>query len=294
MELKKRRVVIVAGFQGINPEKEITTLGRGGSDLTAVAIAHALKAKACEIYTDVEGVYTTDPRIYSAARKIDRISYEEMLELASLGAQVMQARSIELAGKFNVPIHVRSSQSKKTGTWVVKGDKSMEKILVRGVALNKKEAKITLVEVSDRPGIAGNIFRSIAKAGVNVDMIIQNVSLTGRRTDISFTVPVADLPDALKAIRNVKPAIDKKNIVEDKNIAKISVAGIGMRSHTGVAADMFEVLGKNKINIEMISTSEIKISCVVRKKDGERAVKVLHQHFIQDHNKYAVVKRQVG
>ena len=290
--LKKGFVTIVAGFQGVTPDKEITTLGRGGSDLTAVALAHSLNAKACEIYTDVEGIFTTDPRVYSGARKIDRISYEEMLELASAGAQVMQARSIELAGKFNVPIHVRSSIVDRPGTWIVKGDKSMEQILVRGVALNKQEAKVTVVNVPDRPGVAGKMFRSLAKAGVNVDMIIQNVSLSSKATDISFTVPASDLPDAVKAIRSMKPKISSKSIIEDKNIAKISVAGIGMRSHSGIAADMFEVLGKNKINIQMISTSEIKISCVVKKKDAERAVRVLHKHFIDASDKYAVVKRR--
>jgi aspartate kinase len=288
-ELRKKRVVIVTGFQGINQDREITTLGRGGSDLSAVALSHALGAKACEIYTDVDGIYSTDPRALKTARKIDRISYEEMLELASSGSQVMQARSIEWAGKFDVPIHVRCSLNDKPGTWIVKGDKSMEQVLVRGVTANKKEAKITLAEISDQPGVAGKIFRAIADAGVNVDMIVQNISLSNKSTDISFTVPKEDLQDAIRTIKKCKPAIPSKNIIEDSDIAKISVVGIGMRSHSGVAADMFEVLGKNKINIDMISTSEIKISCVVKKIHADKAVKVLHKHFVEDKKQYAVV-----
>ncbi|MBF0254320.1 MAG: aspartate kinase, partial [Candidatus Omnitrophica bacterium] len=289
-ELGRGRVVVVAGFQGVGPEKEITTLGRGGSDLTALALAKALGARACEIYTDVEGVFTADPRRVPEARKIHRISYEEMLELASSGAQVMQSRSIELAGKFDVPIHVRSSATGKQGTWIVKGDSSMENILVRGVTANKNEAKITLRNITDRPGMAGALFRQIATAGINVDMIIQNIAVSGRRTDISFTVSAADLNEAVRVISKIRPAIEKKHIIADRDIAKISVVGIGMRSHSGVAADMFEVLGKNRINIDMISTSEIKISCVVQKKNADRAVRVLHQHFIKQKDRYTVVK----
>ncbi|MCA9396483.1 MAG: aspartate kinase [Candidatus Omnitrophica bacterium] len=288
-ELRKNKVVVVAGFQGVNADKEITTLGRGGSDLTAVALAKVLKADVCEIYTDVEGIFTTDPRIFKGAKKISKISYEEMLELAAAGAGVMQPRSIELAGKFDIPIHVRSSASSKTGTFIVKGDKSMEEVLVRGVSVTKNESKITLVDVSDRPGVAGNIFRAIAKAGINVDMIVQNIGVTDKKTDISFTLPKEDLKDALKVISQFKPKIPREHIIEDKDVAKISIVGIGMRSHSGVAADMFEVLGKNKINIDMISTSEIKISCIVKKKDADKAVKVLHQHFIKSGKQYVAV-----
>lgn len=281
-ELASRGVAIVAGFQGIDQHGDITTLGRGGSDLTAVAVARTLNADTCEIYTDVDGIYTADPRIVKEAKKIHRISYEEMLELASSGAQVMQARSIELAGKFDVPIHVRSSFNHRNGTWIVKGDKAMEDVLVRGVSINKNEAKVTLRDVQDRPGIAANIFRALADAGVNVDMIVQNISRSNRTsTDISFTVPSDDVEEAIRALNRTRVPIPHAGIISDREISKISVVGIGMRSHSGVAADMFEVLGKNKINILMISTSEIKISCIVRKKDGEKAVKLLHKHFIK-------------
>ena len=277
-ELKKNRVVIVAGFQGTNPQNEITTLGRGGSDLTAVALAKALSADACEIYTDVEGIFTTDPRLVKDARKIGKISYEEMLELASSGAQVMQSRSIEVAGKYNIPLHVRSSFSDKEGTWVVKEDKSMEDVLIRGVSLSKNEAKLTLRGVPDHPGVAASIFRTLADAGVNVDMIIQNIGKF-TNTDISFTVPRGDKDHAVNLLKGARKKIGFKDISVDSNIAKVSVVGIGMRSHAGVAAAMFEVLGKNKINIEMISTSEIKISCIIKKEQGEKAVKVLHDAF---------------
>lgn len=287
-QLKNRRVVIVAGFQGVDEVQDITTLGRGGSDLTAVALAQSLGAKRCEIYTDVDGIYTADPRIIKNAVKIRKISYEEMLELASTGAQVMQARSIELAGKFDVPLHVRSSMNDKEGTWIVKGDKSMEKVLVRGVSVSKNEAKVTLRNVMDKPGIAGRIFRALAAANINVDMIIQNISHSSKMTDISFTVTKEDLNEAVRAIQNLKPKVDLDDLITDRDIAKVSIVGVGMRSHSGVAADMFEVLGSNKINIEMISTSEIKISVVVNQKDADRAVKVLHDHFIQS-EKYATV-----
>ncbi len=277
-ELKAKKVVIVAGFQGIGPDQEITTLGRGGSDLTAVALAKALSADSCEIYTDVEGIYTTDPRLVKNARKIPRISYEEMLELASSGAQVMQSRSIELAGKFNIPVHVRSSFSKNEGTWIVKEEKSMENVLIRGVSLNKNEAKLTLSAVPNRPGAAAKIFKTLAHAGVNVDMIIQNIGKY-TDTDISFTVPRPEADHAVSALKRIAKKTGFKGISQDSNIAKVSVVGIGMRSHAGVAAAMFDILGKNKINIEMISTSEIKISCVVKKHDAEKAVKLLHKQF---------------
>jgi aspartate kinase len=277
-ELKKKKVVIVAGFQGINLQREITTLGRGGSDLTAVALAKALKADACEIYTDVEGIYTTDPRLVQDAQKIQKISYEEMLELASSGAQVMQSRSIEVAGKYNIPLHVKSSFAYKDGTWIVKEDKSMEDVLIRGVSLSKDEAKLSLSGVPNNPGTAAMIFRTLATAGVNVDMIIQNIGQSSS-TDISFTVPKKETATAENALKKVQSKIGFKGISKDDNIAKVSVVGIGMRSHAGVAATMFEVLGKNKINIEMISTSEIKISCIVKKADAEKSVKLLHAEF---------------
>ncbi len=277
-ELRKNRVVIVAGFQGINLRHEITTLGRGGSDLTAVALAKALRAKSCEIYTDVEGIFTTDPRIVPNAKKIKSISYEEMLELASSGAQVMQSRSIEVAGKFDIPIHVRSSFNQKEGTWIVKEDRSMEDVLIRGVSLNKNEAKLTLSGVPNRPGIAAAIFRTLADAGINVDMIIQNIGKS-TDTDISFTVPKTDADHAVLSLKSIMKKTGIKGISQDPNIAKVSVVGVGMRSHAGVAASMFEALGKNKINIEMISTSEIKISCIVSKHLAEKAVKILHSHF---------------
>lgn len=277
-ELRKKQVVIVAGFQGVNVRHEITTLGRGGSDLTAVALAKALRADFCEIYTDVEGIYTTDPRLVANAQKISLISYEEMLELASSGAQVMQSRSIEVAGKYNIPIHVRSSFSKKPGTWIVKEEKSMEDVLIRGVSLNKNEAKLTLSGVPNRPGVAAGVFRTLADAGINVDMIIQNIGKS-TDTDISFTVPKSDADNAVGALKAIMKKVGIKGISQDLNIAKVSVVGIGMRSHAGVAASMFEALGKHKINIEMISTSEIKISCVVSKNNAEKAVKILHDHF---------------
>ena len=285
-ELGKNKIVIVAGFQGVGPGQEITTLGRGGSDLTAVALAKALKADTCEIYTDVQGIYTTDPRLVADAQKLDRISYEEMLEMASSGAQVMQSRSIEVAGKFDIPIHVRSSFSNHEGTWIVKEDRSMEDVLVRGVSLSKHEAKLTLTGVPNKPGVAAKIFRTLADRGVNVDMIIQNIGKNSS-TDISFTITKGDVEHALQALKKFHREIGFKAISQDANIAKVSVVGIGMRSHAGVAAAMFEILGKNRINIEMISTSEIKISCIVKKADAEKAVRLLHRHFQLDKKKNA-------
>ncbi len=278
-ELKNKKVVIVAGFQGVNPQNDITTLGRGGSDLTAVALAKALEADACEIYTDVEGIFTTDPRLVKKARKIRKISYEEMLEMASSGAQVMQSRSIELAGKHHIPLHVRSSFTKNEGTWIVKEDSSMEDVLIRGVTLNKNEAKISVRGVPNRPGIAAGIFKTLANKGIHVDMIIQNIGKSAFNTDISFTVPKGDALRAVHALKAASKKIGAKEVLLDPNIAKVSVVGIGMRSHAGVAAAMFETLGKNRINIEMISTSEIKISCVVKKSEAEKAVRLLHNKF---------------
>lgn len=277
-ELKKKKIVIVAGFQGINLEQDITTLGRGGSDITAVALAKALGAKMCEIYTDVDGVYTADPRIAREARKIDRLSYDEMLELAFLGAQVMQSRSIEVAKKFNIKLCVRNSFSKKDGTIIHEEAKSMEEILVSGVAVNRSEAKITICDVPDKPGIAARIFREIASANINIDMIIQNVSHTGR-TDISFTIEKTDLKKAVNIVKKMAKKIGAKNVLEDRDIAKVSVVGVGMRSHSGIAAAMFKALAQKGINIKMISTSEIKISCVINKKDAVKAVKAIHKVF---------------
>ena len=276
--LNKGKVVIVAGFQGVNLNQDITTLGRGGSDLTAVALAKELKADECEIYTDVKGIYTTDPRIEPQAKKIKAITYDEMLEMASLGAQVMQARSIEVAKKFNVPIHVRSSFKKDCGTMIIKEVKNMEEVVVSAITLNKGEAKITVCNVPDRPGIAAKIFNELADKGVSVDMIVQNVSHL-RQTDISFTVNKSDAQKAIRTINRAKVAVGVKDILEDADIARISIVGVGMKSHPGVAGKMFEVLAKNKINIEMISTSDISISCIVQKKFAEMAVRALHSKF---------------
>ncbi len=277
-ELKKGKVVIVAGFQGVTLNQDITTLGRGGSDLTAVALAKELSALECEIYTDVEGIYTTDPRIEPKAKKIPEITYDEMLEMASLGAQVMQVRSIEVAKKFNVPIHVRSSFSKKLGTMVIKEVKIMEDVVVSGITLNINEAKITICNVPDRPGVAAKIFKELAESGVNVDMIVQNVSHL-RQTDISFTVSKAGIQKTIRLTRKAASGIKGTEVLQDDDIARISIVGVGMKSHPGVAAKMFEALAYNKINIEMISTSEISISCVIKKKFAETAVRTLHEKF---------------
>lgn len=277
-ELKKGSIVIVAGFQGVSANQDITTLGRGGSNLTAVALAKVLNANMCEMLTDVEGVFTADPRIVMDAKKVDTISYDEMFELASLGSQVVQPRSIEFAMKFNVPIHVRSSFSKKTGTIISKEVRAMENIVVSGVALNKDEAKITICDVPDKPGLAAKIFKDIAGANLNVDMIVQNVSRTGA-TDLSFTVLSGDLNKTVKLTREIAKKIGAGDVTVDDDIAKVSIVGIGMRSHSGVAASMFEALAERRINIEMISTSEIKISCVVKKKHGEAAVRAIHGKF---------------
>ena len=277
-ELKKGNIVIVAGFQGMTPENDITTLGRGGSDLTAVALAKTLSADECEIYTDVEGIFTTDPRIEPKARKIESITYDEMLEMASLGAQVMQSRSIEVAKKFNVPIQVRSSFSDKPGTMIIKEVKNMEDAAVTGITLNKNEAKITICNVPDKPGIAARIFKQLAEGGINVDMIVQNVSHT-RSTDISFTVPKSDCAKAIKLTHKAAGELGKLEVLEDADIARISIVGVGMKTHSGVAAKMFETLAKEKINIEMISTSEISISCIIKKRFGEIAVQSLHEKF---------------
>ena len=277
-EVANGRVVIVAGFQGMTMTREITTLGRGGSDLTAVALAKALSAGLCEIFTDVEGVFTADPRIVPNARKLSAISYDEMLEMASLGAQVMQARSIFVAKRFNVPIHVRSSFSSREGTMITQAAKAMEDVVVSGVTLQKDEAKVTIQDVPDKPGMAAQIFRELAEKDVNVDMIVQNVSREGA-TDVSFTVIKHDLPATLRIARSVAQRIGAGEVTTDEGIAKLSIVGIGMRSHSGVAAKMFEALSRERVNIEMISTSEIKLSCVIRKAHAERAVRTIHRAF---------------
>jgi len=276
--LSQGKIVIVAGFQGVNLNQDITTLGRGGSDLTAVALAKELKADECEIYTDVEGVYTTDPRIEPKAKKIQEITYDEMLEMASLGAQVMQARSIEVAKKFDVPIHVRSSFNEQKKTLIIKEVKRMEDLLVTGVTLNKSEAKITVCNVPDRPGVAARIFKELAEKGVSVDTIVQNVSHL-RQTDISFTVTKSHLAKAIRLTKAVAKAMGAGEVLQDEDIARVSVVGVGMKSHPGVAATMFGTLAKNKINIEMISTSDISISCIIKKRLVETAVRSLHQKF---------------
>ncbi len=276
--LREGNIVIVAGFQGKTVTEEITTLGRGGSDLTAVALAKALRAKHCEIYTDVNGIYTADPRVVPNARKLDVISYDEILELASLGAQVMQSRSIEVGKKFNVPIYVRSSMNHTEGTLITKETRKMEEVVVSGVALNQNEAKITIFKVPDQPGVAARIFKVIADHGINVDMIIQNKTQT-KTTDISFTVRKSEIRRALEAVRKAARSVRAGQVSSDGNIAKVSIVGVGMKSHTGVASKMFGALAKNKINIDMISTSEIKISCVVPGNKGKDAVRAIHKEF---------------
>jgi aspartate kinase len=279
--LAGRCIVVVAGFQGCDAGGNITTLGRGGSDTSAVAIAAAIKADICEIYTDVNGVYTTDPNICSDAKKIDRISYEEMLEMASLGAKVLQIRSVEFAKKYNVPVHVRSSFSEEEGTMVVNEDKSMERLVVSSVTVNKKEARITLIKVPDQPGVAAKIFSPIAEAGINVDMIIQNRH-SGRFNDLTFTVPTSDFEQAMELARKIAEQVGAEDVLGDTHIAKVSVIGVGMKNHSGVASRMFGALAAENINILMISTSEIRISCVIAEKYAELAVRALHSEFALD------------
>jgi aspartate kinase len=276
------KVVIVAGFQGQTAEGQITTLGRGGSDLTAIALAAALQADLCQIYTDVDGVYTADPRIVPAARKLKEISYDEMLELASLGAKVMQSRSVEFAKKFGVVFEVRSSLNDNPGTIVKEETESMEDVVIRGVSLDKNQAKVTIVGVPDKPGVAARIFKGLADASINVDMIVQNVSRNTESpsTDLSFTVDKPDMPKASKVIEKLKGEIAFREANTDENIAKLSIVGVGMRSHSGVAAKVFETLAVEGVNIEMISTSEIKISVIIALEKGEQAMKAVHQVFI--------------
>jgi aspartate kinase len=277
-------IPIVAGFQGINEQSDVTTLGRGGSDLTAVALAAALKADRCIIFTDVDGVYTADPNIVPTARRLDKISYEEMLELASLGAKVLQSRSVEFAARFNVPIEVQSSFTEGKGTLVVKEDAEMERVTVSGVTGDRNQAKLTIVGVPDRPGIAARIFGPIAEAHIIVDMIIQNVSQASL-TDLSFTVPRADLSKAVPIVERVAKEIGARSVAVMESIAKVSLVGVGMRTHSGVAAKMFETLAQEGINIMMISTSEIKISCVIEEQHLERALRALHTAFGLDGEK---------
>jgi len=274
-------IAVVAGYQGVNAAGDITTLGRGASDLTAVALAAALKADICEIYTDVEGVYTADPNVCPTAHKLRRISYDEMLELAALGARVLQSRSVELARRYNVPLIVRSSFTHADGTWIGKEDKAMEDVLVSGVTLDRNQSKITVAGVEDRPGLAARIFMPIAEAGIVVDMIIQNASADGR-TDMTFTVAREDLRRALDLVRMVADEVGAQGIRHEEQVAKVSIVGLGMRTHAGVAARMFQVLATEGINIEMIATSEIKISVVVNSKYGELAMRALHDAFLEN------------
>jgi aspartate kinase len=279
--LKAGKIAVVAGFQGINEQDDVTTLGRGGSDLSAVAVAAALKADLCDIYTDVDGVYTTDPNMVPQARKLDKVSYDEMLELASLGAKVLQTRSVEFAKKYNVPVRVLSSFNDNPGTLVTKEDSDMEKVVVSGVAYDKNQVKVTVTGVPDKPGVAAKIFNEISANNIIVDMIIQNIG-EGGLTDMSFTVPKTDSKKILALMKKVVAEIGARGVTVKEDIAKISIVGVGMRSHSGVAARMFSSMAKEGINIMMISTSEIKISIVIDAKYTELAVRTLHETFEMD------------
>ena len=272
-------VAVIAGFQGVSPDGRITTLGRGGSDTSAVGIAAAIKADRCDIYTDVDGVYTTDPRIVTKARKLDKISYEEMFEMASLGAKVLQPRSVEMAMKHRVRVQVLSSFADLPGTLVVDEDEIVEQHLVSGIAYSRDEAKITLAKVADRPGVAAAIFGPLADAAVNVDMIVQNVSADGKTTDLTFTIGRADLERALQVLRDAKETIEYSQLIPDPAVAKVSVVGVGMRSHAGVALKMFETLAAKNINIQVITTSEIKVSVLIAEEYTELALRALHTVF---------------
>jgi aspartate kinase len=279
--LQQRNIVVVAGFQGCDPNGNITTLGRGGSDTSAVAIAAALKADVCEIYTDVNGVYTADPNICPQARKLKAVSYDEMLNMASLGAKVLQIRSVGFAKKYNIPVHVRSSFSEEEGTMVVDENSGMERLVVSGVTHDKDQARITLKKVPDKPGIASKIFSPIADGGIVVDMIIQNTRAEGQ-TDLTFTVPKDNYKEALEIEKKIAEDIEAENVFGDEKIAKVSVIGVGMKDHSGVASKMFTALARENINIMMISTSEIRISCIIEEKYTELAVRVLHSTFELD------------
>ena len=274
-------VPVVTGFQGVDELGNITTLGRGGSDTSAVALAIALQADECDIYTDVDGVYSTDPRIVPAASKIDRISYEEMLEFASLGAKVLQTRSVELAMRYKMPIHLRSSFEPVEGTLVTEEDETMERAAITGVAYNRDEAKVTIQGIPDHPGIAANVFGSVADADINVDVIVQNVSEQGH-TDITFTVPRSDFSATMKLLNSTCEKMQARNVVGDDTVAKVSIIGVGMRSHTGIAKKMFDTLAQEGINIQMITTSEIKVTVVIEEQFVDQAVKALHTAFALD------------
>jgi len=285
-DLHNGTIVIVAGFQGIDRDNNITTLGRGGSDTSAVAVAAALQADVCEILTDVDGVYTTDPRIVPEASKMEKVSYDEMLEMASLGSKVLQLRSVEFAKKYNVVVHVRSSLNDNPGTLVTKEDADMETVLVSGIAYNKDEAKIAVMRVPDKPGVAAQLFSPLSQANIMVDMIIQNVSHEGF-TDLTFTVPRGDFKKALKIVEETATRIGAAGVQTNESIAKVSIIGVGMRSHSGIASKMFETLSAEGVNIQMISTSEIKVSCVIDDKYTELAVRVLHEAFDLDKGQVA-------
>lgn len=276
--LEKGEVPVVAGFQGVDESGNITTLGRGGSDTSAVALAIAIKADRCDIYTDVDGVYSTDPRIVANASKIDRISYEEMLEFASLGARVLQTRSVELAMRFKMPIHLRSSFEAVEGTLVTQEDETMERAAITGVAYNRDEAKVTILGIPDHPGIAANVFGPVANAEINVDVIVQNVSEQGH-TDITFTVPRSDYAATMDLLKTTCEKMQARDVLGDNTVAKVSIIGVGMRSHTGIARKMFETLAKESINIQMITTSEIKVTVVIEEQHVDRAVQSLHHEF---------------
>lgn len=278
-EINKGNIVIVAGFQGVSPYDDITTLGRGGSDLTAVALASVFKADKCEIYTDVPGIFTADPRICPEARKLNSVSFDEMLEMAGSGAQVIQGRAIEVAKKFNIVFEIKSAFENIPGTKIVKEDKVIEKPIISSVVYDKNQAKLSILDVPDKPGIAAKVFTALAKENINVDMIVQSAARDGWN-DISFTVTRNELRKALQALDKVKKSIRVKGIIYDEKISKVSIVGVGMKSHPGVAAKMFSVLAENNINIEMISTSEIKISCIIKQDKTEKAVNVLHKAFI--------------
>jgi aspartate kinase len=276
--LSQGKVVVVAGFQGMNKDNEITTLGRGGSDLTAVAIAAALKADVCEFYKDVDGVFTANPHIVKDAKKLTMVSYEEMLEMASAGAQVLNARSVEFAKNFGIKIHVRPTFNEKEGTIVMQETKAMEKVVISGVTYNKSEAKVTVRGVPDRPGVASILFSKLGAAGVNVDMIIQNIGEKGH-SDVSFTVERSELKKTMKVVNEASKTLKPAGVISDERIAKVSVVGVGMRSHSGVAAKMFKALAEEEVNIQMISTSEIRISVVIDEKDVAKAVSAIHKKF---------------
>ncbi|MEE9487886.1 MAG: aspartate kinase [Candidatus Brocadiales bacterium] len=277
-ELDSGKIVVVAGYQGVDAYNNITTLGRGGSDATAVALAALLKADLCDIFTDVEGIYTADPRVVPEARKLDRISYDEILELASLGTKVIQARSIEFAKKYSVPLRVRPCFNNSDGTIICQEAKDMEEVVVSGVTVTKDEAKVIIRGIPDRPGLAARIFKEIARNNVNVDMIIQNIGTHGH-ANITFTVPRAELDDAMSALHGIQQEISAREISSDSNVAKLSVVGIGMRSHCGIAEKMFQTLAEEEVNIQMISTSEIKISCIIDEAQSKRALKAIHKAF---------------